>query len=64
MKLTSIEARVIALEVQLSIYSQPVKDDVKLKRETPETMWEENPEGILQGCSKPWVATARTLPDS
>ena len=35
---TSIEARVIALEAQLRIYSQPEKDDVKLKGETPESM--------------------------
>ena len=31
---------------------------------TPETVWEENPKGILQGFPKPWVATARNLPDS
>ena len=64
MKQTNIEARVIALEVQLSIYSQPEKGNVKLKGEIPETMWEENPEGILPDCSKAWVATARNLPDS
>ena len=64
MKQTSIEARVIALEAQLRIYSQPEKGDVKVKGETPETVWKENPEGIQEACSKPWVATARNPPDS
>ena len=64
MKQTSIKAKIIACEVQLRIYSQPEKGDVKLKGETPEVVWEENPEGILQCCSKPWVATARNPTDS
>ena len=63
MKQTSIEARVISLEAQLRTYSQPEKGDVNLMGETPETVWEENPQGILQGCFKPWVATVRNLPD-
>ena len=34
MKHTSAEARIVAIEVQLSIYSQPEKGDVKLEGET------------------------------
>ena len=36
-KQTSAEARIIALEAQLGINSQPKKGDVKLEGETPET---------------------------
>ena len=64
MEQTSIEARIIALEAQLRIYSHLKKGDIRLKGETSETVWEENPERILQGFSKPWVATARNPPDS
>ena len=39
MKQTSIDARVIALKAQLRIYFQPENGDVKLKGETPETVW-------------------------
>ena len=53
MKQTSIEARIIALELQLRISSQPEKGNARLKGETFETMWEKNLEGILQGYSKP-----------
>ena len=48
---TSTEARIIALEAQLRIYSQPEKGDVKLEGETPETVWGRtrgNPAGIFQ----------------
>ena len=63
MKQTSTEARNIPLEKQFRIYSQPEKGDVKLEGETLEKVWGE-PEKILQGFSKPWVATARNPADS
>ena len=42
MKQTSAEARIITLESQLGIYSQPKKDDAKIEEETPEDSMGEN----------------------
>ena len=61
MKQNSIEAGIIALEAQLRIYAQPEKGDGKLKGETSETVWEENPKRILKIFSKSWNGNCKEL---
>ena len=50
MKQTSAEARIIPLEAQLKIYSQPERVDVKLEGETPKTVWGKISENLAAIC--------------
>ena len=51
MKQASAEARIVALEAQLRIYSQPEQGDVKLEEFIPKQCGGES-EGILQELAR------------
>ena len=60
MKQTTAEARIIALDAQLRIFSQPENGDVQLEGETPETVWGGSVEILLGKL----VATTKNPADS